>query len=152
MYPWRINTWKKDGKLSSPSSTHKVVPFNNFRRKDSTKTLGKRSQDPALFMNYHLLHKQLVFLNHRQSITPTATQSIWSKGSYQGFLAAVSCLLQPLPCCRVVSTSVHSLRDFPLYEMALQHHKSHRQDCLPISTPLHWIQIAFNLMAPKYAA
>lgn len=115
--------YRKDGEVSLPSSTHKVVPFNNFRRTDcqGIKEGKSRSSSP---------YELLVFLYRRPSVTPTAacTQRIIS---YQGFLAAASCLLQPLPCGRVVSAFIHSPMGFHRYEMDLQHHKPHHQECFP---------------------
>lgn len=123
-------TYGTEGKVSLPSSTHKVVPFNNVRRKDCQ---GIREGKSRSSSPYELL----VFLYRRPSVTPTAacSQRIIS---YQGFLAAASCLLQPLPCCRVVSTSSHRPTGFPRYEMAL-HHQTSQSRALP-----YWHASALN--------
>lgn len=76
------------------------------------------------------------FLNRRLNVirTATCTQSIQRTTSR--ILAAILCLLQPLSCCRVVSTSACSPRKFPLHGVALQHKKPHSPDCLSVSTPV----------------
>lgn len=46
MYACRVRTWNKDGKVTSPPSTHKVVPFNNFRRA-TTEALVRKNKESS---------------------------------------------------------------------------------------------------------
>lgn len=106
--------------------------------------LGRKNQDAAPLTNYDLLRKKLCFLNRRLNITRTATCTQSVRSITSRILAAALCLLQPLSCCRVVSTSACSPRNFPLCEAALQHKKPLSPDWLPVSTPV----TIFSLMAP----
>lgn len=137
------------GNVSSPSSTHKVVPSHNFRKRDSTKALREVKIQLPLWITTYCTSISF-FKTVGQASAHQRLALHQSKGSYQGFLAAASCLLQTVPRCRVVSTAMHSPTDFPPWEMALQHNKSQLR--LPPYQHTSVLEIAFNLMAPKYAA